>query len=330
MKKRNVKLLVVATALIICLALSAIAFTACNKDMRVSYAEAQKNWQAAEYKMVTDELVVSADVGGENSSPITLTLSGYRAYLGEEWVMHYTLIPQGLDAFLNGFVASLIENSGVDIVVKRTADGMLNITLSAIGMQLLSTSVAESVIGDYLPVFDFADSTFYDAESLSGSEDGSFSISGDDSIAYILYQIAPILSKNFGFDLLPMLDEWLTLGDVTGKVTFADGNFATMTTSQDIEVYIPDEDALFLAYNVDNFPDLVLQFFEEKKIDFKIDTGGSLGVLTISINFADEFADGIRLSANVASHAEYTLLSSDATFDGIEADYAATHGSANA
>lgn len=129
MKKRNVKLLVVATALIICLALSAIAFTACNKDMRVSYAEAQKNWQAAEYKMVTGELVVSADVGGENSSPITLTLSGYRAYLGEEWVMHYTLIPQGLDAFLNSFVASLIENSGVDIVVKRTADGHIQSTI---------------------------------------------------------------------------------------------------------------------------------------------------------------------------------------------------------
>lgn len=311
MKKRNVKLLVVATALIICLTLSAIAFTACNKDMRVSYAEAQKNWQAAEYKMVTDELVVSADVGGENSSPITLTLSGYRAYLGEEWVMHYTLIPQGLDAFLNGFVASLIENSGVDIVVKRTADGMLNISLSAIGMQLLSTSVAESVIGDYLPVFDFADNTFYDAGNMSVSEDGSFSISGDDSIAYILYQIAPILSKNFGFDLLPMLDEWLTLGYVTGKVTFADGNFATMTTSQDITGFMPMEDAEFLIYNLEFFPMMLKNLFEKKTIRLPI------GNKVLELDFSDIITDGVRIAGNVSTSAQYTILSSDATMEDI-------------
>lgn len=313
MKKRNVKLLVVAAALIICLALSAIAFTACNKDMRVSYAEAQKNWQAAEYKMVTDELVVSADVGGENSSPITLTLSGYRAYLGEEWVMHYTLIPQGLDAFLNGFVASLIENSGVDIVVKRTADGMLNISLSAIGMQLLSTSVAESVIGDYLPVFDFADNTFYDAGDMSVSEDGSFSISGDDSIAYILYQIAPILSKNFGFDLLPMLDEWLTLGGVTGKVTFADGNFATMTTSQDITGFMPMEDAEFLIYNLEFFPMMLKNLFEKKIIRFDIPFGDKV----LELDFSDIITDGVRIAGNVSTSAQYTILSSDATMEDI-------------
>ena len=193
------------------------------------------------------------------------------------------------------------------------------------GTVSLPLSFSESVIGDYLPVFDFADNTFYDAESLSGSEDGSFSISGDDSIAYILYQIAPILSKNFGFDLLPMLDEWLTLGDVTGKVTFADGNFATMTTSQDIEVHIPDEDALFLAYNVDNFPDLVMEFFETHKLSIPIDTGDLS--LTIIINAEDEFAEGIGLTANVSSEADYALLSSDVTFEQIAEDYADHVGS---
>ena len=121
---------------------------------------------------------------------------------------------------------------------------------------------------------------------------------------------------------------------------------ASVTTASETEtspnLIDGDEDTAWTAANATGeyiilsfgkevtFNTVVLQFFEEKKIDFKIDTGGSLGVLTISINFADEFADGIRLPANVASHAEYTLLSSDATFDGIEADYAAAHGSANA
>ena len=316
MKKRNVKLLIVATMLLVCLAVSALLFTACNKAVEASYAKAQQNWYSAENKIVTDSVVIDGKIGfGEGASPVTLALSGYRAYLGEEWVMHYQLYASGLDSVVA--LGSLI--SGAEIEVRRTADGTIGISLSALGMDLLSTSVAESVIADYLPVFDFADNTFYDAGSISGSAD-DFTIPAADSLGYILYQIAPILSLNFGFDVLPMLESWLTLGDVKGSVSIEDDNFKHMTTSQDIELLIPDEDADFLAYNVDNFPDLVIEFFESHKLAIPINAGRL--TITLTIDAVDEFAEGIGLTATVSSEADYSLLSSDATFEQIAEDYA--------
>ena len=135
----------------------------------------------------------------------------------------------------------------------------------------------------------------------------------------------PVLSLNFGFDVLPMLESWLTLGDVKGSVNIEDGNLKHMTTSQDIELLLPNEDADFLAYNVDNFPDLVMEFFETHKLSVPIDTGGL--TLTLTINGEDEFAEGIGLTANVSSEADYALLSSDVTFEQIAEDYAAHVGS---
>lgn len=319
MKKRNVKLLITATLLILCLALSAVLFAACNgDDLTSAYAEAQKNWSAAKNKVVYDTLVIDGELGsGDSAVPVTVTVEGYRAYIGDEWVFDYNLKATGLEAVAGVLVGSVLEGTGADITLSRSSDGNISLKLGIPYLieNAIDTSFNESVVRDYLAVFDFADNTFYDAENISGSA-SSFTIDAESSLGYILYQIAPALSLNFNFDVLPMLESWLTLGDVTGSVSFADGNFSAMTTSQSVELFLPDEDADFLAYNIDNFPDMLISFFETKKISIA-------GFVEIDLSSA--WAEGISLSATVGSSAEYHLLASDATFDSVQADYDAAH-----
>lgn len=319
MKKRNVKLLITATLLILCLALSAVLFAACNgDDLTSAYAEAQKNWSAAKNKVVYDTLVIDGELGsGDSAVPVTVTVEGYRAYIGDEWVFDYNLKATGLEAVAGVLVGSVLEGTGADITLSRSSDGNISLKLGIPYLidEAIDTSFNESVVRDYLAVFDFADNTFYDAENISGSA-SSFTIDAESSLGYILYQIAPALSLNFNFDVLPMLESWLTLGDVTGSVSFADGNFSAMTTSQSVELFLPDEDADFLAYNIDNFPDMLISFFETKKISIA-------GFVEIDLSSA--WAEGISLSATVGSSAEYHLLASDATFDSVQADYDAAH-----
>lgn len=319
MKKRNVKLLITATLLILCLALSAVLFAACNgDDLTSAYAEAQKNWSAAKNKVVYDTLVIDGELGsGDSAVPVTVTVEGYRAYIGDEWVFGYNLKATGLEAVAGVLVGSVLEGTGADITLARSSDGNISLKLGIPYLieNAIDTSFNESVVRDYLAVFDFADNTFYDAENISGSA-SAFTIDAESSLGYILYQIAPALSLNFNFDVLPMLESWLTLGDVTGSVSFADGNFSAMTTSQSVELFLPDEDADFLAYNIDNFPDMLISFFETKKISIA-------GFVEIDLSSA--WAEGISLSATVGSSAEYHLLASDATFDSVQADYDAAH-----
>lgn len=319
MKKRNVKLLITATLLILCLALSAVLFAACNgDDLTSAYAEAQKNWSAAKNKVVYDTLVIDGELGsGDSAVPVTVTVEGYRAYIGDEWVFDYNLKATGLEAVAGVLVGSVLEGTGADITLSRSSDGNISLKLGIPYLidEAVNTSFNESVVRDYLAVFDFADNTFYDVENISGSA-SSFTIDAESSLGYILYQIAPALSLNFNFDVLPMLESWLTLGDVTGSVSFADGNFSAMTTSQSVELFLPDEDADFLAYNIDNFPDMLISFFETKKISIA-------GFVEIDLSSA--WAEGISLSATVGSSAEYHLLASDATFDSVRADYDAAH-----
>lgn len=319
MKKRNVKLLITATLLILCIVLSAVLFAACNgDDLTSAYAEAQKNWSAAKNKVVYDTLVIDGELGsGDSAVPVTVTVEGYRAYIGDEWVFDYNLKATGLEAVAGVLVGSVLEGTGADITLSRSSDGNISLKLGIPYLidEAVNTSFNESVVRDYLAVFDFADNTFYDAENISGSA-SAFTIDAESSLGYILYQIAPALSLNFNFDVLPMLESWLTLGDVTGSVSFADGNFSAMTTSQSVELFLPDEDADFLAYNIDNFPDILISFFETKKISIA-------GFVEIDLSSA--WAEGISLSATVGSSAEYHLLASDATFDSVQADYDAAH-----
>lgn len=319
MKKRNAKLFITATLLILCLALSAVLFAACNgDDLASAYAEAQKNWSAAKNKVVYDTLVIDGELGsGDSAVPVTVTVEGYRAYIGDEWVFDYNLKATGLEAVAGVLVGSVLEGTGADITLARSSDGNISLKLGIPYLidEAVNTSFNESVVRDYIAVFDFADNTFYDAENISGSA-SAFTIDAESSLGYILYQIAPALSLNFNFDVLPMLESWLTLGDVTGSVSFADGNFSAMTTSQSVELFLPDEDADFLAYNIDNFPDMLISFFETKKISIA-------GFVEIDLSSA--WAEGISLSATVGSSAEYHLLASDATFDSVQADYDAAH-----
>lgn len=149
----------------------------------------------------------------------------------------------------------------------------------------------------------------------SAEENASVLIDGDKDTAWTAENAT-------GESILLSFGKTVTVNTV---VLRENGNLKHMTTSQDIELLLPNEDADFLAYNVVNFPDLVMEFFETHKLSIPIDTDDLS--LTIIINAEDEFAEGIGLTANVSSEADYALLSSDVTFEQIAEDYADHVGS---
>lgn len=297
--KRALKTSITIFVLLASLTVAAFAMTACNDgyDTSSAYAEAEENWNLAANKMVTDTGTVNATVGsGESAVPLTAEVSGKRVYIGDEFVFDYTIRLK---------INSSSSSINLTLDAERDAEGNTSIVIDSailplLGVNDISVSFTEEELNDTLPVLNLAAPTFYDAEKISGA-DGNYSIPGDSSLAWILWQVAPILAYDAGYDILPMIESWLTLGDVTGTLSFADGNFATMTTSQDITAYMPYEDAEFLAYNVEFFPMTLFDFIES----------GNL----IIFNFPNIKTEGIRISGNVSTSATYTVLTDDATFE---------------
>lgn len=297
--KRALKTSITIFVLLSSLTVAAFAMTACNDgyDTASAYAEAEENWNLAANKMVTDTGTVNATVGsGESAVPLTAEVSGKRVYIGDEFVFDYTIRLK---------INSSSSSINLTLDAERDAEGNTLIVIDSailplLGVNDISVSFTEEELNDTLPVLNLAAPTFYDAEKISGA-DGNYSIPGDSSLAWILWQVAPILAYDAGYDILPMIESWLTLGDVTGTLSFADGNFATMTTSQDITAYMPYEDAEFLAYNVEFFPMTLFDFIES----------GNL----IIFNFPNIKTEGIRISGNVSTSATYTVLADDATFE---------------
>lgn len=297
--KRALKTSVMIFMLLASLTVAAFAMTACNDgyDTASAYAEAEEKWNLAANKMVTDTGTVNATVGsGESAVPLTAEVSGKRVYIGDEFVFDYTIRLK---------INSSSSSINLTLDAERDAEGNTSIVIDSailplLGVNDISVSFTEEELNDTLPVLNLAAPTFYDAEKISGA-DGNYSIPGDSSLAWILWQVAPILAYDAGYDILPMIESWLTLGDVTGTLSFADGNFATMTTSQDITAYMPYEDAEFLAYNVEFFPMTLFDFIES----------GNL----IIFNFPNIKTEGIRISGNVSTSATYTVLTDDATFE---------------
>ena len=311
--KRTAKTIIVSLILLVCLLVSALALAACNKDDFVaSYANAKSAWDGAEYKMSTDTGVIDATLGsGENALPVTITLEGKRVYLGGEFRMDYTVKVDGLADIASGLFAGALENGlDVDLSVHKSADGVFTLDAVALsGLYPLAEGVTftEQSLHDTIPVLDFGMNTFYDAELIGGSA-SNYTIPGESALDWILQQVAPILAYDAGYDIMPMIYDWIDFGDVTGSVTFSDGNFAAMTTSQDITAFMPYEDAEFLAYNVEFFPMILFNLIENKTIDIS-------GLVTL--DFSGIITDGIRISGNVATSAQYSILSADTTFDDI-------------
>lgn len=311
--KRTAKTIIVSLILLVCLLVSALALAACNKDDFVaSYANAKSAWDGAEYKMSTDTGVIDATLGsGENALPVTITLEGKRVYLGGEFRMDYTVKVDGLADIASGLFAGALENGlDVDLSVHKSADGIFTLDAVALsGLYPLAEGVTftEQSLHDTIPVLDFGMNTFYDAELIGGSA-SNYTIPGESALDWILQQVAPILAYDAGYDIMPMIYDWIDFGDVTGSVTFSDGNFAAMTTSQDITAFMPYEDAEFLAYNVEFFPRILFNLIENKTIDIS-------GLITL--DFSGIITDGIRISGNVATSAQYSILSADTTFADI-------------
>lgn len=320
--KRTAKTIIVSLILLVCLLVSALALAACNKDDFVaSYANAKSAWDGAEYKMSTDTGVIEATLGsGENALPVTITLEGKRVYLGGEFRMDYTVKVDGLEEIASGFLSTTIKkgltinlsahkNSAGVFTLNATADVYLYEDMESPMKYPLAEGVTftEQSLHDTIPVLDFGMNTFYDAELISGSA-SNYSIPGESALDWILQQVAPILAYDAGYDIMPMIYDWIDFGDVTGSVTFSDGNFAAMTTSQDITAFMPYEDAEFLAYNVEFFPMELFKLFENKTLEI---TG------LITLDLSEIITDGIRIRGNVATSAQYSILSADTTFADI-------------
>ena len=311
--KRTAKTIIVSLILLVCLLVSALALAACNKDNFVaSYANAKSAWDGAEYKMSTDTGVIDATLGsGENALTVTITLEGKRVYLGGAFRMDYTVKVDCLADIASGLFAGALENGlDVDLSVHKSADGIFTLDAVALsGLYPLAEGVTftEQSLHDTIPVLDFGMNTFYDAELIGGSA-SNYTIPGESALDWILQQVAPILAYDAGYDIMPMIYDWIDFGDVTGSVTFSDGNFAAMTTSQDITAFMPYEDAEFLAYNVEFFPMILFNLIENKTIDIS-------GLITL--DFSGIITDGIRISGNVATSAQYSILSADTTFADI-------------
>lgn len=312
--KRTAKTIIVSLILLVCLLVSALALAACNKDDFVaSYANAKSAWDSAANKMSTDTGVIDATLGsGENALPVTITLEGKRVYLGDTMRMDYSVKLTGIEDIAGGTFGSVVEDGlDADITVIKDADGVYTLNGLIMGLPLLNATFTESAMKDTIPVLDFAAATFYDPEALSGSG-SSYTIPGDTSLTWILDQVAPILAYDAGYDIMPMIYDWIDFGDVTGEVTFADGTFAAMTTSQDIKAFMPYEDAEFLAYNVEFFPRILFNLIEDKVLDIN-------GLITL--DFSDVIGEeGIRIEGNVSTSAQYTLLSAETTFEDIFGD----------
>lgn len=311
--KRTLKLLVVTSLLLLSLVGSLLALTACDEDLVTRYAAAKDAWDKTEYKMSTDTGTINATVGsGENALPVTLTLSGKRVYLGDTMRMDYSVKLTGIEDIAGGTFGSVVEDGlDADITVIKDADGVYTLNGLIMGLPLLNATFTESAMKDTIPVLDFAAATFYDPEALSGSG-SSYTIPGDTSLKWILDQVAPILAYDAGYDIMPMIYDWIDFGDVTGEVTFADGTFAAMTTSQDIVALMPYDDAEFLAYNVEFFPMILFNLIEDKVLDIN-------GLITL--DFSDVIGEeGIRIEGNVSTSAQYTILSADTTFEDIFGD----------
>ena len=320
--KRTAKTIIVSLILLVCLLVSALALAACNKDDFVaSYANAKSAWDGAEYKMSTDTGVIDATLGsGENALPVTITLEGKRVYLGGEFRMDYTVKVDGLADIASGFLSTTIKkgltinlsahkNSAGVFTLNATADVYLYEDMESPMKYPLVNGVTftEQSLHDTIPVLDFDMNTFYDAELISGSA-SNYSIPGESALDWILQQVAPILAYDAGYDIMPMIYDWIDFGDVTGSVTFSDGNFSAMTTSQDITAFMPYEDAEFLAYNVEFFPMVLFNLIENKTIDIA-------GLITL--DFSGIITDGIRIEGNVSTAAEYTILPDDATMESV-------------
>lgn len=323
--KRTAKTIIVSLILLVCLLVSALALAACNKDdFVVSYANAKSAWDGAEYKMSTDTGVIDATLGsGENALPVTITLEGKRVYLGGEFRMDYTVKVDGLADIASGFLSTTIKkgltinlsahkNSAGVFTLNATADVYLYEDMeSPIKYHLVNgVTFTEQSLHDTIPVLDFGMNTFYDAELISGSA-SNYSIPGESALDWILQQVAPILAYDAGYDIMPMIYDWIDFGDVTGSVTFSDGNFSAMTTSQDISGFMPIEDALFLVYNLEFFPMTLKQLFDDKMVSFTV-----LGS-TLTLDLREVITDGIRIEGNVSTAAEYTILPDDATMESV-------------
>ena len=337
--KRTLKTVIVSILLLALTACALLVFAACNEkntggkdtgedkgNFISDYASAKTAWDAAPNKMSVDSGSITATLGtGEKPVEVTAKLEGKRVYIGDTFRMEYTVTVFGLadvmsaasdDQTIQDIADALIdtisdEGLALTLSLEKDADGVYTLNATAYDIYVLAEDVrfTDAELHDTIPVLDFGMNCFYDAEHIDGSA-GEYTIPGATALDWILWQVAPILAYDAGYDIMPMIYDWIDFGNITGNVTFSAGNFAAMTTSQDITAFMPREDADFLIYNVEFFPMMLKTLIEQKTIIIIAD----LIKLDLSEALAD---DGIGLSGTVSTSAKYSVLPADASFSDV-------------
>lgn len=337
--KRTLKTVIVSILLLALTACALLVFAACNEkntggkdtgedkgNFISDYASTKTAWDAAPNKMSVDSGSITATLGtGEKPVEVTAKLEGKRVYIGDTFRMEYTVTvflaadlqsaasddDQMGQAIADALIDAISdEGLGLTLSLEKDADGVYTLNATAADMYELAENVrfTDAELHDTIPVLDFGMNCFYDAEHIDGSA-GEYTIPGATALDWILWQVAPILAYDAGYDIMPMIYDWIDFGDITGNVTFSAGNFAAMTTSQDITAFMPREDADFLIYNVEFFPMMLKTLIEQKTLII-----ADLIKLDLSEALAD---DGIGLSGTVSTSAKYSVLPADASFSGV-------------
>lgn len=323
--KRTLKTAIIAIVLLASLLASLLALTACN-DVASNYVSAKEAWDSAANKMSADSGTLTATVGtGDAALHLNLDLTGRRVYIGDTFSIRYeaTVVVPDADKIQtedSTLIANMLkEGIALTLSAEKGEDGVIDFSLRGSGLLAmvlnLSSSFTEEDMRETIPVLDLAANTFYDPEDMSANGE-EYVIPGGSSLRWILDQVAPILAYGAGYDIMPMIYDWVDFGDVTGTVTFDDGNFSTMTTSQDISGFMPIEDALFLVYNLEFFPMTLKQLFDDKVVRFTIFPQSVLEK-TLTLDLREVITDGIRIEGNVSTAAEYTILPDDATMESV-------------
>lgn len=337
--KRTLKIVIVSILLLALTACALLVFAACNEkntggkntgedkgNFISDYASAKTAWDAAPNKMSVDSGSITATLGtGEKPVEVTANLEGKRVYIGDTFRMEYTVTvflaadlqsaasddDQMGQAIADALIDAISdEGLALTLSLEKDADGIYTLNATAADMYELAEDVrfTDAELHDTIPVLDFGMNCFYDAEHIDGSA-GEYTIPGATALDWILWQVAPILAYDAGYDIMPMIYDWIDFGDITGNVTFSAGNFAAMITSQDITAFMPREDADFLIYNVEFFPMMLKTLIEQKTLII-----ADLIKLDLSEALAD---DGIGLSGTVSTSAKYSVLPADASFSGV-------------
>lgn len=298
---QNKKLLILIISLIITVLttgiIGGIVIVNANDPLN-KYARAEQRWLSGSDKTAEDNISIDIRVlGSYLTLDLNLAISGVREYKDDSFKYDYSAIL--------ALTTYTMEILNINIIVEGDTDGY-DITIVGQGgmLNLEETKLYLSAqdMRNYVD-YDFHSQMIYESGNIELDKEGKFSINGADSVNFILYQIAPIVSNIINMDFLPYLESWLSFDEVQGQIEYSGKDFNKITTSQSANLALPWADLDYIAYNTDNFPIEVINLLKDKKIAIP----GVPVVGTLNLNLGALFPDAISVSFEINIESVYSL-----------------------